>query len=116
MTNDSRLFPPLEQWEAKGYKPDVFGRWIGQTGGRTAGLSRRMIDHFDPVCSKDRISGKGRTAGTWRRSRFDANEHRAPVLDVWRASETTVSIIGVEVAFMDITSRTNTRTMIALNA
>ena len=32
MTNDSKLFPPLEQWEAKGYKPDVFGRWIGPEG------------------------------------------------------------------------------------
>ena len=32
MTNDSRLFPTLEQWEAKGYKPDVFGRWIGPDG------------------------------------------------------------------------------------
>jgi len=32
MTNDSKLFPPLEQWKAKGYKPDVFGRWIGPEG------------------------------------------------------------------------------------
>ncbi len=32
MTNDSKLFPPLEKWEAKGYKPDVFGRWIGPDG------------------------------------------------------------------------------------
>ena len=32
MTNDSKHFPPLEKWEAKGYKPDVFGRWIGPEG------------------------------------------------------------------------------------
>ena len=32
MTNDSKLFPPLEKWEAKGYKPDLFGRWIGPDG------------------------------------------------------------------------------------
>ena len=32
MTNDSKHFPPLEKWEAKGYKPDVFGRWVGPDG------------------------------------------------------------------------------------
>ena len=28
MTNDSRLFPPLTQWEAKGYRPDEYSRWL----------------------------------------------------------------------------------------
>ena len=28
MTNDSRLFPPRPQWEAKGYRPDEYSRWI----------------------------------------------------------------------------------------
>ena len=28
MTNDSRLFPPREQWEAKGYRPDEYSRWL----------------------------------------------------------------------------------------
>ena len=28
MTNDSRLFPPRSQWEAKGYRPDEYGRWL----------------------------------------------------------------------------------------
>ena len=23
MTDDSKLFPPLEKWEAKGYRPDA---------------------------------------------------------------------------------------------
>ena len=29
MTNDSKHLPAAEKWEEKGYKPDVFGRWIG---------------------------------------------------------------------------------------
>ena len=48
MTNDSRLFPPLEQWEAKGYKPDVFGRWIGPEGDVALPLYQGgMINLFD---------------------------------------------------------------------
>ena len=28
MTNDSRLFPPRERWDAKGYRPDEYSRWL----------------------------------------------------------------------------------------
>ena len=28
MTNDSRLFPPRPRWEAKGYRPDEYSRWL----------------------------------------------------------------------------------------
>ncbi len=28
MTSDSKLFPPRPVWEAKGYQPDEYGRWI----------------------------------------------------------------------------------------
>ena len=28
MTNDSRLFPPRDNWEAKGYRPDEYGHWL----------------------------------------------------------------------------------------
>ena len=28
LTNDSRLFPPLTRWEAKGYRPDEYSRWL----------------------------------------------------------------------------------------
>lgn len=28
MTNDSKLFPPRPQWEAKGYVPDEYGHWL----------------------------------------------------------------------------------------
>ena len=28
MTNDSRLFPPRPQWEAKRYRPDEYSRWL----------------------------------------------------------------------------------------
>lgn len=28
MTNDSKLFSPRPQWEAKGYRPDEYGHWL----------------------------------------------------------------------------------------
>ena len=28
MTNDSQLFPPRPQWEAQGYRPDEYSRWL----------------------------------------------------------------------------------------
>ena len=28
MTNDSKLFPPRPLWEAKGYRPDEYSRWL----------------------------------------------------------------------------------------
>ena len=28
MTNDSKLFPPRPEWEAQGYRPDEYSRWL----------------------------------------------------------------------------------------
>ena len=28
MTGDSKLFPPRQQWEAEGYRPDEYSRWL----------------------------------------------------------------------------------------
>jgi hypothetical protein len=65
MTNDSKHFPPLEKWEAKGYKPDVFGRWIGPDGDVALPLYQGcMIHHFDPAF-KAWLTGMGRSAEWW---------------------------------------------------
>lgn len=31
MSTDSKLFPPREKWEAKGYEPDEYSRWLDTT-------------------------------------------------------------------------------------
>ena len=70
MTSDSKLFPPLEKWKAKGYQPDVFGRWIGPDGIVALPLYEgRMIGQFD-FSQKGWVSGKGRSA-EWRNIPFD---------------------------------------------
>jgi hypothetical protein len=69
MTNDSKLFPPLEQWEAKGYRADVFGRWIGPHGEAALPLYQgAMVHHFSPAfqCFE---SGGGRV-NRWMRSHY----------------------------------------------
>jgi len=112
MTNDSKLFPPLKQWEVKGYKPDVFGRWIGPQGESALPLLEgRMIGLYD-FSQKGWVEGKGRTA-VWREIEFDYKCHEPQFLMAQAAYEN-----GVEhsrrpkLAFMDVTSSTNTRTFV----
>jgi len=100
MTNDSKLFPPRPHWEAQGYRPDEYGRWLkfresqpverhpNQIGWiRLADGSAvvhedaiedialplyegRMIGQFD-FSDKGWVSGKGRSA-EWRDIPWDA--------------------------------------------
>ncbi|HZZ81778.1 MAG TPA: hypothetical protein VFE62_24970, partial [Gemmataceae bacterium] len=65
MTNDSKLFPSLEKWEAKGYERDEFARWIGPNEEVALPLYQGgMIHHFDPAF-KSWLAGMGRSA-EWR--------------------------------------------------
>jgi len=62
MTSDSKRFPSLEQWEAKGYRPDVFGRWIGPEGQVALPLYQGgMIHQFDCFFKKW-LSGSGKSS------------------------------------------------------
>lgn len=48
MTNDSKLFPPRPKWEEKGYRPDIYGRWLLGTGDPEAdGLAPGVIPMHD---------------------------------------------------------------------
>jgi hypothetical protein len=115
MTNDAKMghFSPLEKWKAKGYEPDVFGRWLGPKGEVALPLYEgRMIGQFD-FSQKGWVSGKGRTA-VWREIGF-ADKAIAP--QFLMAEPTYLSRgnahKGIKVGFMDVTSATNTRTFIA---
>ncbi len=114
MTNDSKLFIPREKAEEAGYRADGYGRWISKDGDVLLPLYEgRMIGQFD-FSKKGWVSGKGRSAA-WRdipweekviepqflMRRGDFTEHRK---ESWARSR---------VAFMDVTSATNARTMIA---
>lgn len=51
MTNDSKLFPPREKWEADGYRADEYGHWLK---GNWQPL---------PLSANDRVAGRGLGGG-----------------------------------------------------
>ena len=116
MTNDSKRFPPLQKWQAKGFRPDPVGRWsVGSEIVAVPFFEGRMIGQHD--CShKGWVSGKGRTA-VWRVIPFEDKRFEpqylmgVDTLDEWPKSNK-----GIKVAIMDITSSTNSRSMIAVAA
>lgn len=113
MTNDSKLFPPLPWWEAKGYRPDGYGRWVDLDGNVALPLYEgRMIGAFDPS-EKGWVSGKGRGA-VWHPIPFDHKVFEPQYLvaiDTYQQQEKVLR--GNKLGFMDIGSATNTRSMYA---
>jgi len=62
MTSDSKLFPPLERWQSRGYVRSVYGTWINSDSHEAEPLLEgRMIGQFD-CCAARWIRGKGRSA------------------------------------------------------
>jgi hypothetical protein len=119
MTNDSHLFKPRPWWEDGGYKPDVYGRWIGPEGDIALPLYEgRMIGQFD-FSEKGWVSGRGRSA-VWREipwaSKSIEPQYCMSCSDYVSAIDregNPKAVRGLKVAFMDVTSATNSRTMIA---
>ena len=50
MTNDSKLFPPRQKWEEKGYRPDEYSRWLEGDWRPVGELWAELgVDPDDPV-------------------------------------------------------------------
>lgn len=119
MTNDSKLFIPREKAEEAGYKADEYGRWIGPEGDVLLPLYEgRMIGQFD-FSKKGWVSGKGRTA-VWREIPWEKKVVEPQFLmaqnDYTNALDregNPKAVRGLKLGFMDVSSATNTRTMIA---
>jgi len=113
MTNDSKRFPPLEKWEAEGYKPDVFGRWIGPHREVALPFYQGVsINQFD-VSFKGWEGGLGRSS-IWRIIPFDSKTFHPKFLI---ALETLTSnkncAIGPKLVHRQVARSTDTRSMIA---
>src|SRR5579884_2278709 len=113
VTNDSRLFPPLPQWQARGYRPDGYGRWRDDDGNIALPLYEgRMIGAFDPS-KKGWVSGKGRGA-VWRDIPFDDKVIQPQYLVAYKDSQERIGKPGSsKISFMSIGSATNARSMYA---
>ncbi|MCR4402988.1 MAG: hypothetical protein NUW12_09470 [Firmicutes bacterium] len=144
MTTDSELFPPRPWWEAQGYRPDEYGRWLKGRWheGRPAGprwemepgvilsvdgtawihedeiddialplYEGRMIGQFD-FSQKGWVRGKGRGA-VWREMSWAAKVFEPQylmALETCRMSECPV--LGCKMPVMNISSATNSRTVV----
>ncbi|MGD0088503.1 MAG: hypothetical protein ABSE73_01155 [Planctomycetota bacterium] len=113
MTSDSGKFPPLPAWEAKGFRPDPYGRWLGPGEDCAYPLYEgRMIDQFDFSASRW-VSGKGRSA-TWVPIPFSAKEISPQfLLGLAEYRKSAQVRHDFKLAMMRISSATNERTMIA---
>lgn len=113
MTNDSRLFPPRTEWERKAYRPNEYGMWIGPDGDVALPLYEgRMIGQFD-FSEKGWVSGRGRGA-VWREIPWERKVIEPQYLmerSEWASS--AKSQVGPKIAYMRISSATNSRTTIA---
>jgi hypothetical protein len=111
-TSDSKLFPPVKQWEAKGYKPDYYGRWIGPEGDLALPVYQGgMIHQFDPMYkaySQGRASADG-----WAVIPCDSKEFRPRCLMSKSVFSTQSPIHGFpRIVYRRISNNTNARTFI----
>jgi hypothetical protein len=148
MTNDSDKFKPRPWWEERGYRPDLYGRWLkfdptcvepgdprrmqpGWIPLREGGYVHegavedvalplyegRMIGQFD-FSEKGWVSGKGRGAVwreiPWEEKRVEPQYCMSRVVFETARNEdgTPRAIRGLKLGFMDVSSSTNSRTMV----
>lgn len=143
MTNDSKLFPPREKWEAQGYAPDEYGHWL--QGGWKVATGNEDLSTPGLVFSRDRsrvikvediedvalplyegrmigqfdfsqkgwVSGKGRSA-VWRDVPWNAKVIEPQYLmGAISYTENNKSLKRTRISYMRIGSSTNSRTMTA---
>lgn len=115
MTNDSRFFISRDKAEAEGFRADIYGRWVSEAGEVLLPLYEgRMIGQFD-FSEKGWVSGKGRSA-VWREIPW--GDKRIEPQFLVAQDDYANACPGMcghsRVAFMDVTSATNTRTCIAV--
>ncbi len=113
MTNDSQLFPPLEQWEEKGYRPDVFGRWIGPNDTIALPFYQGISIHqFDPSY-KSWEFGSGRSAA-WQTIPHDRKVFRPKFLmSLDSVTANTKCSLNPKLVHRQVARSTDTRSMIA---
>ena len=118
MTNDSKLFIGRDKAEANGFRADVYGRWVNDTGEVLLPLYEgRMIGQFD-FSEKGWVSGKGRGA-VWEEIPWEEKTVQAQFMmpaATWQSALRSgkgekARMAGTKLTFMAIGSATNRRSM-----
>ena len=113
MTNDSKLFQPVEQWESKGYQTDAYGRWIDTRGDVALPLLQgAMVHHFNSAFQGFRSKGRGQMR-LWQPSPA-ANLAILPQYLISRDAAQTASPSSTQLrfGFRDVAKNMNERTFI----
>jgi len=111
MTSDSKFFPPLEKWQAMGYRPNVFDVWVGPEGDVALPLYEgSMIFHYD-CAYQGWQSGHG-ASSIWPFIPFDSKAIRPRFLV--SPSGVSGSMTKLKVVFRPVARNNLTRTMTAV--
>jgi hypothetical protein len=114
MTGDSKHFPPMEKWETRGFKPDVFGQWIGPAGEIALPLYEGSMIHQFDFSYQGWLSGHGATS-LWKYHRPDAKVLQPRFLISHREATANVPVLDqYRVLCRSVGRNTLTRTMIAV--
>lgn len=113
MTADSGSFAARPDWEAKGYRPDDYGHWLGPEGAVALPLVQGvMIHQFDPA-AKAWIRGTG-LAALWEGLPWDAKRLSPQFLMALSdAARKGMKILLPKVTYRTIARNTDERTLIA---
>ena len=111
MTSDSKLFMPREKAKEAGYKPDQYGRWIGQDGDVLLPLIQGVM--FGPL-SFNRVAHVSGTGLSAKWDHLDPSE-QAVVPQFVVSEDKSLEKTGsqrLRIAFRPIARTTDARTMI----
>lgn len=112
MSADSRLFPQRGSWEDAGFRPDEYGRWVGESGEVALPLFQGVaLHHFD-------VAAKVWVRGTAARARWEEQEPEGRVISphflMGQHDYAGASVChGWKLAFRAIAPSTNSRTFIS---
>jgi len=138
MTSDSKLFPPRPKWEEKGYRPDIYGRWLLAKSSPANGLDVGVIPMRDGSFVREEdiqdvalplyqgvmihqfdFSAAGYVSGAGNRAKWRPIDWTDKVIepqflmDDMVVADSTSRPSGLKVCFRDVSNATNERTMIS---
>ena len=113
MTNDSKLFETIQNVRSRGYNQNEYGLFVNPDNDIYLPLYEgRMVGQFD-FSEKEYVSGKGRGA-KWEDIPWDQKMyHPQYVMHFGTYLECNKCISGYKVGFLNVSSATNTRSMIS---
>jgi hypothetical protein len=113
MTNDSPKFAPRPDWEARGYRPDAYGRWADPQGAIALPLYQGVMIHQFDDAAKAWIRGTGLSA-LWEplpwESKLPTPQFLMPLEEAARKGD---RLLSPKVTYRSIARSTDERTLIA---